>query len=98
MGKTNIRFLDLAIPGISSDLSDDFKHLADACCADRVSFCFQAAAWIDRFGAFESGHAIRDSIPALPWGKEAQVFCIDNLGDGEAVMNFCKINISRFES
>jgi hypothetical protein len=68
-------------------LFKNFYNLACAGGTDRVPFGFQAAGGVDWFGSMPGCESFFNGSMSLTGSKKAQVFCGNDLSDGEAIVD-----------
>src|ERR1700722_20853714 len=89
------RAVDLAGPGLVTQLRDKFVDLREAGGADRMPLRFQSSRRIDRYATSDSGFAAFADGAAVAEGAQAEIFYLDDLAHGGSIVHFGNRDIAR---
>src|SRR5262249_1614485 len=90
--------VDLAIAGFGPQLPPALGDLGDAGRADRVAFRAQPAGGVDRDPTRERRFALERRASAVALLEEPEVFDVEDLGDGEAVVHLGAVDVGRTDA
>ena len=89
---------DLTIAGIATDLHGDIADLAHACCADGMTFRFQASAGVDGKTAVDGTATCRGKRSAFAFLDESEIFAGDDFGNRKTIVELGEFDVFRAES